>query len=400
MRQHLVKLGVIFGMLLALLAVDLDTAEAKKKKRRRRKKNAAVAEEIQKASFTAQDADSLRRGKIHALVFADAMDKREAEGYLHIYPIMIESLGRERERIGAQASTGGATGQGGVLAPPTPGRNPHPQALPQLKRALNEYTRIKADMVGSNLDLMSNELFAAPFILANTDAPFTLTRREAVRLGAYLLNGGFVYSDDARVVKGGGSDKSLRKMFADALETQGLRPNRHWMFERLDNDHPLYHSYFDFSGPPSGWDNLVATTTTTERELGAEDEPRTAQRSRSRNVIPVEYIEGVAYEGRLIGIHSMKNFPGVWSMTGQGFSGEEGRQSGLTNVDRQRQFAINVVVFALTQPGSITDKVRREKAEEAEKKERDAELEQIEIKPFEGSPAEIPAEIEELEEKQ
>ena len=54
--------------------------------------------------------------------------------------------------------------------------------------------------------------------------------------------------------------QSIYKMFIDALESKDYRYQEDWGFERLPDNHPIYHCYYDFyGGPPMGGDRLIIT---------------------------------------------------------------------------------------------------------------------------------------------
>jgi hypothetical protein len=59
----------------------------------------------------------------------------------------------------------------------------------------------------------------------------------------------------------------------------------------------------------------------------------------------VDYLDGVFIEGRLLGICTCKNYWNLWW---------KGAPQGHTRV---LQFGVNIIIFALTQEGSITNRV-------------------------------------------
>jgi hypothetical protein len=110
-------------------------------------------------------------------------------------------------------------------------------------------------------------------------------------------------------------------MLEDALLLQGYRRGRDWTFKRLSIDHPLYHAFFDFDGPPVGDDVFEGNRA-------------------------ISYLEGVTVEDRLVAVFSSKEIGKVW-----------GNYETLgIDPTRQLQFGVNLVVFALTQKGSITER--------------------------------------------
>ena len=90
-------------------------------------------------------------------------------------------------------------------------------------------------------------------------------------------------------------------------------------FQMLPFDHPVHHSFFDFNdGPPPGG----------EVEGGA-----------GGISLPSPHLEGIFLEGRLVAVYSDKAYGQIWQ---QEFENEP-----------QLKMGLNLVVFALTQQGSI-----------------------------------------------
>jgi hypothetical protein len=110
------------------------------------------------------------------------------------------------------------------------------------------------------------------------------------------------------------------------LELNGFERGRHWQFEPAHGDHPMYHCFFDFDGPPTGGHG--------------ENYPLCPQ---------VPYLNTVSYEGRMMIIFCTKWYGIAWS-----------NWPGSTNLGgntRQLQFGVNLLVYALTQEGGITNRV-------------------------------------------
>jgi len=187
------------------------------------------------------DIDALDTGKYHAMVIQDPRDKKKIKGYFHVSAVYARSMKRELNFL---------SGPAGRSAIYTDGV----RAIPNIVRAINKYTDIKAD-IGKVYTFDSKELFKTPWIYIACHTMFKLTESEANNLGKYLLSGGFLMADDDWACKGRTGDIALRGMFKDALAAVGYVYGRDWNFERLPNDHPLYHCYFDFDdGPPMGND--------------------------------------------------------------------------------------------------------------------------------------------------
>ena len=191
------------------------------------------------------------------------------------------------------------------------------RAVTQLVRAINGYTSIRAE-VDDQLFLDSQDLFKAPFVYITTSRAFELTQHEADNLAAYLRGGGFVVADnDQPHLEYGPAEASLRAMFKQAL-------GRDARFVQLGNDHPLYHVFFDFEGgPPPGGEARIGSNVTTGKAS------------------PVPYLEGIYLGNRLVAVYSDKGYGAFWERE---FENEPHLKMG-----------VNLVVFALTQKGSIAE---------------------------------------------
>ena len=107
-------------------------------------------------------------------------------------------------------------------------------------------------------------------------------------------------------------------MLKDALATVGYNYGREWVFEKIPNDHPLFRCYFDFDGPlASYWPKYV---------------PRD------------DVLHGITIDGRLVMIFETGDY-------------ERFVNDVETNGTRYRQFLVNVVIYALTQEGSLTHRL-------------------------------------------
>ena len=184
------------------------------------------------------------------------------------------------------------------------------RSINQLVRAINNYTRIEAQEF-DQMFLDSQQLYKAPFVYITTNRAFELTDHEARNLGKYLRSGGFVVADnDQPTLEYGPAEASLREMFRRAL-------GRDAKFVPLRNDHPVYHVFFDFDdGPPPGG------------EISNRNYRRT-----------VYYLEGIFLGDRLVAIYSDKGYGAFWERE--------------TENEPHLKLGVNMVVFALSQKGSI-----------------------------------------------
>jgi hypothetical protein len=252
------------------------------------------------------DIGVLDTGRYQAMVIQDPADRRNIRGYFHLYPVYIKSA--------ADAEARSTWGKGSPFAFPSTIRN--------LVNALNTYTDIRAD-VGEAFSIDSRSVFKVPIIFVSYHVPFNASPTDAHNVGEYLMAGGFLYSDtlahSAKVVY-----KNIQKLWRDALSSVGQMHGVHWDFERIPEDHGIYHCYFDFSGPPAGFDNFYGG---------------------DAQYLSVDYLNGVFIEGRLLGLCTSKNYWQPWS-----------DWHGADNT-RALQFGVNIIIFALTQEGSITNRV-------------------------------------------
>ena len=173
-----------------------------------------------------------------------------------------------------------------------------------LRDALNDYTGLQADFVGT-ITYDDSRIMEMPIIIPSG----TPNESEMENLAHYLLAGGFVFGS----------------IWTEALEKYaGLVSGRDFWTERLPNDHPVYRAYFNLKGGvPTG--------------VGAT--PNGKQGVQSWNVLT-----GYFVKGRLAGITSRQGF------------GWELHLSGADST-RSLQLAVNVIVYALTQEGSMTQRL-------------------------------------------
>jgi hypothetical protein len=179
------------------------------------------------------------------------------------------------------------------------------QDIDILRDVINEWTGLKADFVGS-LTFDDERLMEVPIIIPQGGP----NESEMENLARYLMAGGFVF--------GGIWTEALVKY-------GGLVQGRDFYTARLKEDHPVFSSYFDLKGgvPPGYGPGLGSGK----------------QGVQSWNVVTGFFIKG--------------RLAGIWSRQGLGWRNHG--QSGDST--RPLQFAVNVVVYALTQEGSMTQRL-------------------------------------------
>jgi len=242
--------------------------------------------------------DDLDTGQFKAMVIQDPNNKQSIKGFVYI-----------------------ATAWGAQLRPPDNLK----RSVINLVEAVNRYTNINAK-TDTHLFLDSRKIFETPFVYITTDQAFELTDIERKAFGTYLRNGGFAVVDNGTPqYEFGAAEASLKQMLRDSLGKDAK-------FQPIPNDHPIYHCFFDFDGPPQGAENdkMVTTDTTS------------AQGSQARSSVmsgAVLYLEGIWIDNRLVAVYSDKGYAIKWAQ--------------MTNNEPQLKMGVNMVVFALTQAGGI-----------------------------------------------
>jgi hypothetical protein len=254
------------------------------------------------------DVGAMDTGQYHAMVIQDPGDRRSVRGFFHLHPVYSVSM-RNRGFHGIDGRT--------------------LRALVNLAAAMNEHTQIRVD-IAPEVTFDSRALFKTPWMYVTAHEQtkgFQITASESSNLGAYLTAGGFVFTETVSVtgnrIIGTAWEIALRQLVKDALHSQGLVYDRDYTYEPLPGSHPLYHCFFDFTEAP---DYFAADTVM--------DRP--------------DYLEGITLDGRLVAIASAKCYFYVWN--------DDWQQYGW-HPTRPRQFGVNLLVFALTQEGSITQQV-------------------------------------------
>ena len=236
--------------------------------------------------------DDLDTGRYKAMVIQDPTDKQNIRGFIYIGTLW------------------------GTLLEPA-----YKRATIHLADAINQFTLIEAK-VDEHLYIDSRKLFNVPFVYLSMSEKFELTEVESKNFGEYLRNGGFAVLDNGTPQKDfSPGEMSLRWMIIQSLGSDAK-------FLPIPNDHPLYHSFFDFDdGPPLG------------AELYEDSYVYLGRYYTGQNQKAVYFLEGVWLDERLVAIYSDKGYCRLWADDQEN--------------EPQLKMGVNMVIFALIQEGGI-----------------------------------------------
>jgi hypothetical protein len=261
------------------------------------------AERVVDTSLEMLELDALDTGQYHAMVIQNPTDKKDIRGFFHMAIAYSKSM-RDQDWHGFISRKAAA--------------------IRRLAEAMNAYTNIKTDIT-HNVAFDSPDLQKIPWVYSASHVSFEVNYRDARSLGQYMMLGGFFSADSDNRAQDSGN-AALRELIVEALRTQGFEYGKDWTFEDLPSAHLIYHCYFDFDQAPQA----KALTMDTSRWKD---------------------LEGVEIHGRLVATISALWLWHAW--------GDWGRVDGYVGLDPTRvmQFGINMIIFALTQEGSITNRV-------------------------------------------
>ncbi|MET0261365.1 MAG: DUF4159 domain-containing protein [Rariglobus sp.] len=109
------------------------------------------------------------------------------------------------------------------------------------------------------------DLTAFPFIFMHGELPPVFTDAERANVREYLLRGGFLFAEDCVIGQGNlGNNRHNDFFFRHMAETELARILPEARLQRLERDHPIFHTVFDFKngiphmqGTPHGLHALV-----------------------------------------------------------------------------------------------------------------------------------------------
>jgi len=239
-------------------------------------------------------------GRYQAILIQDPDNKRNIRGFFNMTVIDYDIADKNRDRF--------------------------PTAVEELMRYMRDHTKINARIEGTTLEFSDPRIMEAPMIyMTGNDAVLQISDTEKTNLGDYLKNGGFLYAEEIRQsdaengldgkeagVSGTPFDRQFKALMKDpqVLGSDGSK------WQKVPKSHQLYYSFWDFpDGPPMG---------------GAP----------GGNVFDLEMLE---LRGRVAVVFSDLNVSWYW-----GDPLADARERGL-------QFGVNLIVYALTQPGGIAN---------------------------------------------
>ncbi|MCX7994344.1 MAG: DUF4159 domain-containing protein [candidate division WOR-3 bacterium] len=178
-----------------------------------------------------------------------------------------------------------------------------PSSLPNLLKAINERTTIRAASKEVVIELTNPELFKYPYLYMTGHGNVKFSDKEVKILRDYLINGGFLHADDCY-----GMDSSFRREMARVFPESPLI--------ELPFDHPIYHSFYDF---PDGLPKIH------------EHDNKPAQGF------------GIFYNNRLVVFYSYE------TDLGDGWEDPDVHNDPPEKREQALRMGINIVVYALTQ---------------------------------------------------
>ena len=198
----------------------------------------------------------------------------------------------------------------------------------------------------------SPQLLQAPFLLLTINDPFPFTDAEARNLGRYLLSGGFLYAEVVQPRQSRMDDEdldipALRSFLRTAFREVGYREGKEWEFVRLEQEHPLFHCYYDIDTLPRGFRDMWFWYWSAE--------------SRAEPTPP--YLEGIVVGDQLVGLYSLKNYADFWSGLAEKIRDDNKAANFLGVFDiggeelKPYDLGINILVYALTREGSLAQRL-------------------------------------------
>jgi len=184
------------------------------------------------------------------------------------------------------------------------------QRMPSnLLNSIIEYTNIPVDTQERVVALSSEEIFECPFCYLSGHKLVQFTQAERENFIKYIENGGFIFVDDC--------NHDIDGLFAKSFENQMAEIYGEDELKKIPNDHPIYHSFFEFEdGPP-----------TTSQELNGWGDD-----------IVHDYLKAIEKNGKINLLYSNKDYGCEWDY--------DFRNKRWLAEDNTK-FGVNIVMYAI-----------------------------------------------------
>ncbi len=184
------------------------------------------------------------------------------------------------------------------------------QRMPtNLLHSLVEYTTIPIDEKEKVVALQSNEIFKSPFCYLSGHKLVEFSSQEREHFRNYINHGGFVFVDDC--------NHDIDGLFAKSFEQEMAKTFGNKALQKIPNNHPIYHNFFHFEGPP---------TTTFELNGWGDD-------------LVHDYLKAIIINGRIGVLYSNKDYGCEWDY--------DFRNKRWLAEDNTK-FGVNIIHYALT----------------------------------------------------
>ncbi|MEG8024804.1 DUF4159 domain-containing protein [Sphingomonas aurantiaca] len=175
--------------------------------------------------------------------------------------------------------------------------------------SLIDYTNLRVDPKERVVALADPKMLTAPFCYMAGHKLVEFSADERRNFERYVRSGGFVLVDDC--------NHDIDGLFAQSFERQMTKIFGPRALQKLPPKHPIYTSFFKFTGPPA---------TTFELNGWGDD-------------LVHDYLKGVTIDGRLGLLYSNKDYGCEWDY--------DWRNKRFLAQDNTK-FGVNIVMYALT----------------------------------------------------
>jgi len=183
------------------------------------------------------------------------------------------------------------------------------ERMPANLNSLIEYTTLRVDLTEQVIALADPAMLQQPFCYLAGRRLVQFSHAERENFFNYVNNGGFVFVDDCNHDIDGMFARSFEQQMSDLFGPDAL--------QKIPNDHALYHSFFEFDGPPN-----------TSQELNGWGDD-----------LVHKYLKAIEINGRIAVLYSNKDLGCEWDY--------DFRNKRFMRVDNTR-FAVNIVIYSMT----------------------------------------------------